>query len=423
MGQFNGIKFTTRGIALQAKAQAGADLHFTRLAMGDGDLGSTDIATLTALISQKKSMPVSKLTNLNNGKAVVGAAYSNTDITTGFYFRELGVFANDPDLGEILYCYGNAGVSADFIPAGGSGSDIIEQAVNVITIVGNAATVTADIDSSLVFVTQQELEDVQGAIDTINAAGWVTTTRLGSKAVTAAKLADGAATDLVIGNRTISDTAAPGGDTGTLTNLFSWLGYMIKAITGKTGWRVLPAITLEATKTHVDKTSSVHGSTSTATPNTIAQRDADGQINLGTPTANSHAATKQYADNKIKWVSPSDDVLVNKGTVTYSGSSSGATLATFHIKYAGKYRLKGEIKATHATLNAGIYLVYVGGQTGEIASSSGGATVFASFSYDLTIFIPANTYINVINFRAAPVTLQNLSLCGVEGIENYDVYS
>lgn len=64
----------------------------------------------------------------------------------------------------------------------------------------------------------------------------------------------GSATDAVIGNRTIVDTEAPTGDSGPPSKLWSWLAYMIKAITGKSSWRTAPATTLEAAKTHADDT-------------------------------------------------------------------------------------------------------------------------------------------------------------------------
>lgn len=69
--------------------------------------------------------------------------------------------------------------------------------------------------------------------------------------------------DDVIGNRTVDDTSAPAGDEGNLTNLFSWLGYMIKAITGKENWRTVPATTLDAANTHISAANPHTGSAPT----------------------------------------------------------------------------------------------------------------------------------------------------------------
>ncbi|MDF2435490.1 MAG: hypothetical protein JWP44_5121 [Mucilaginibacter sp.] len=62
----------------------------------------------------------------------------------------------------------------------------------------------------------------------------------------AAAVAAGAATDTVIGNRTIDDTVTPSTGPNTTTNLFSMLGKMIKAITGETSWATLPVTSIKA---------------------------------------------------------------------------------------------------------------------------------------------------------------------------------
>lgn len=168
MGAFGGLLFTNRGRNLQAKAQAGAALKFTRIALGDGALGSGSIADLTALKNEIKSIAVTKLRILEGGKAVIGAILSNQSLNVGFWFRELGLYAQDPDLGEILYCYGNAGAGADYIPAGG-GPDIVEKAIDVITIAGNAANISAVIDESLIFATLADIDYLNAKIQDMTA--------------------------------------------------------------------------------------------------------------------------------------------------------------------------------------------------------------------------------------------------------------
>ncbi|WP_206109385.1 pyocin knob domain-containing protein [Paenibacillus apii] len=66
-------------------------------------------------------------------------------------------------------------------------------------------------------------------------------------------LANGAATDTVIGNRTADpNTGTAYSLTGSITQLFSWVLKYFKAITGKANPFDAPDITLAATKTHVD---------------------------------------------------------------------------------------------------------------------------------------------------------------------------
>ena len=161
---FGLIAFTNRGKALQAKAQAGTQLNFTRIAVGDGQLSGQAIADLTALIHEVKSITLNKFKTLPGGKAVVGGVLSNQDLQTGFWWRELGLFAQDPDLGEILYCYGNAGELAEYIPSPG-GAQILEKQVDIISIIGNAQNVSAEIDQSLIYATIQDVNNLRDELN------------------------------------------------------------------------------------------------------------------------------------------------------------------------------------------------------------------------------------------------------------------
>jgi hypothetical protein len=163
MSSFGGLLQTRRGRNLQAKAQTGVKLQYTRIALGDGQLGSTPIADLNALRNQKKSLDIQKLNVLTGGRALVGSTLSNQDMQEGFYFREIGIFAQDPDVGEVLYCYGNAGELAEYIPPAG-GADVIEKSINIQTTIGNAQNVTAVIDDSLVFATEKRLQELEESI-------------------------------------------------------------------------------------------------------------------------------------------------------------------------------------------------------------------------------------------------------------------
>lgn len=146
---------TNRGRLLQAKAQSGVPLKYTRIGLGDGELGTSQAGELNALKREVLNLPIKKLKLISNNIATIGTTLDNNNLTSGFYFRELGIFALDPDVGEILYCYANAGTLAEYIPAGG-GSDIVEKIIDVQVITGNAANVSAVIDQSLVFETVDE---------------------------------------------------------------------------------------------------------------------------------------------------------------------------------------------------------------------------------------------------------------------------
>ena len=141
----SGPVFTAAGEALLARAIAGEALTFTRIVLGDGELGSATIRNLTAPIHQVSSVDVASIRRVDN-RATVAGLFTNADLTTGFYWREIGLLAANPDnpsdrSADILYCYQNAGTMADFIPA--SDSELITKRVAIAAIVSDAANVTA----------------------------------------------------------------------------------------------------------------------------------------------------------------------------------------------------------------------------------------------------------------------------------------
>jgi hypothetical protein len=163
MGAFGGLILTNKGRNLQTKAQVGIALNFTKIKIGDGSLAGQSVLELNNLIREKKTLDILGIQVVTGGQAKIKGYLTNQDIMSGFYWREIGVFAMDPDEGEILYCYGNASTNAEYIPSSG-GSEVIERFINVITLVGSSSNVTATLGSE-VYVTRQELDEVLEQIE------------------------------------------------------------------------------------------------------------------------------------------------------------------------------------------------------------------------------------------------------------------
>jgi len=160
---FNGMTLTVRGRSLQAKVQAGATLTFTKTKVGDGSLPpGGSLEPLNDLIGPKLVVPIQDVSVIGDGTCRVRGVLTNTDLATGFFVREIGVFATDPDLGEILYAIANAGDECDYLPAGG-GAVAIEHVLDIVISVGNAANVTAVINESAVLATKADLSAHVGA--------------------------------------------------------------------------------------------------------------------------------------------------------------------------------------------------------------------------------------------------------------------
>lgn len=158
MGAFINNDMTVAGLLVLAKGIAGQKINFTRIVMGDGYLEEgQQPRTLEGVISPRAVVDISKIKINGDGTVAIGGIFTNKDEDNGFYYRELGLYADDPEAGEVLYCYGNSGDLAEWIPPTG-GSTVLEKTIDIITAIGTAANVTAYINPGA-FVTVQQFED------------------------------------------------------------------------------------------------------------------------------------------------------------------------------------------------------------------------------------------------------------------------
>jgi len=168
MGNFNSAVITKKGQALMAKVVAGTTkLNFTRIAVSDSEL-SNDLASLTGIGTIRQSQAVSYVERQNNSYVKVGTSFVNTSLASGYYVRNIGLYATDPQEGEILYSISVADESektAEWMPPfNGVGSSSL--LVDLTTAIGNASNVTVTVDPSAV-ATVTQLNAVIGEVNTL----------------------------------------------------------------------------------------------------------------------------------------------------------------------------------------------------------------------------------------------------------------
>ena len=160
MAAFINNDITAAGLIVLAKGTAGEKINYTRIVLGDGYLeeGMTP-RSLTDVVSPRASIDITKLKVNSDGTVAVGGVFSNDQTSEGFYYRELGLYAEDPDpaVGEVLYCYGNCGDLAEWIPPTG-GATIVEKTIDIVTVIGTATNVTAYIPADA-YATKQDYEN------------------------------------------------------------------------------------------------------------------------------------------------------------------------------------------------------------------------------------------------------------------------
>ena len=109
---------TKKGLNLHAKVEAGTTLlKVTKMAVGSGVLGDDeDTQDVTALKHEELKVDISMAKAQDNGLCVITGILTNENVNVGFYAKEMALFAEDPDEGEILYQYASDS-KPDWVPA------------------------------------------------------------------------------------------------------------------------------------------------------------------------------------------------------------------------------------------------------------------------------------------------------------------
>lgn len=158
---FRNLMLTTSGMILYAKAQQGKRLHLSRVAVGDGLLsGGDSMVNRPGLKSERMSFRIDYVhINASNPAAGILATMRNDKLEEGFYFRELGIFAVDPDSGEEqLYLYDNAGQDGEYIPAASENVQVVER-LKMIVRLENTPNVTFTASGNPLYLTVDDIND------------------------------------------------------------------------------------------------------------------------------------------------------------------------------------------------------------------------------------------------------------------------
>lgn len=139
MANWSGIILTDRGRALQAKVETGVSLNITKFKLGDG-IASGALESLLDLVHPLQTVGIGSVKALG-GMCEITGVLTNSSVTTGYYLRELGIYAMDPDLGEILYAI-TTDSAPDYLPPGG-GNVVISEEFSINIAISNATNVTA----------------------------------------------------------------------------------------------------------------------------------------------------------------------------------------------------------------------------------------------------------------------------------------
>ena len=168
MAEWSNATMTDVGADLQAKVNAGkTKLTFTKIKVGSG-VNATNPLALTDVISSK--WETTNFVVKQEGKIVsVDTFITNSGITEAFRMSEIGLFAQDPDKGEVLYAY-LTDPEPDRMPAEG-GSVVVSQELTIGMIFSNTGNVSLTVNMGALVTHEQLTEAVKQHNDDENAHG------------------------------------------------------------------------------------------------------------------------------------------------------------------------------------------------------------------------------------------------------------
>ena len=164
-----GTVLTNKGLALITKLMAAqATLSFSRVAVGTGRVPSGyDAKNMTGLNEYKMDATIEScgVSTEQSDVAYIVTQISSVGVSTGFAITEAGVFATDPDDGEILYAYLDLTQDPQYIYASTDAiSKFAEITFNVL--VGSVTSVTA-IVSPGALVKKSEFDNLKTRVEDV----------------------------------------------------------------------------------------------------------------------------------------------------------------------------------------------------------------------------------------------------------------
>lgn len=162
---FGSFVLTDFGHSILVKAHAGKEIHFSRMALGDGDIGTSSVFDVKALKSEKLSLLIDAV-SVTDADATVTVLLQSSAVDTGFNLKEMGLMVTDPDTSqESVYAYNRDTSAGEYVPDKNSSSKLSEY-LRVHCNVEGATNITFNSSGNPLWITRDELtSEVSSQID------------------------------------------------------------------------------------------------------------------------------------------------------------------------------------------------------------------------------------------------------------------
>lgn len=151
---------TNKGLGLLSKLITGHTLDITRAEAGAGFVDPELLQQQTAVLEPMQALTFNPVSYPEEGKCCIPCKLTNENVTTSYVARQIGLYANDPDEGEILFYIvqvenenGGTGIpSVNLIPS-------YSSTWNLVILYGMADGVNVTVDPAGA-ITREEAEQI-----------------------------------------------------------------------------------------------------------------------------------------------------------------------------------------------------------------------------------------------------------------------
>lgn len=172
MANFKTTIITKKGHALMAKLSANvATMKFTKVCSSDFDysnLNNSELEQVITFKNLKQTVLPDLITVVNTTTVKVSATITNTNLSEGYYLRTIGLFALDPDDGEILYSI-TPTTEADYMAAD-NGITKSGISLDLLTTISNSENVSLEVDPNAM-ISAETFNNVVGNVSDLENGG------------------------------------------------------------------------------------------------------------------------------------------------------------------------------------------------------------------------------------------------------------
>lgn len=167
MAEFSNLIITSKGQCLINKALANeCNLIFTKAATSEQIYTLEQLQNLTNMLV-KQSTYLSRVYT-DNSKLHIDVAFNNESLSEGYYLHCIGLYANDPNEGEILFAVAKEMSESCYVPAY---NGLTSSGISLKLILNNSNTNNVSVDAPpAAFATATEVDELRNKMQYIMAA-------------------------------------------------------------------------------------------------------------------------------------------------------------------------------------------------------------------------------------------------------------